>query len=83
MAFRRETMRAQIRATVEPQHAHYWQGYRDALRRAQLGGRYSSDAEHRYWLTLANSRDPSRAARGAGYRDGFAAFAQRAGEVAP
>jgi hypothetical protein len=76
MVFRRETLRAQTRATVEPQHADYWRGYRDGLRRAQLGERFRSEAEHRFWLTLANTRDPARAARGAGYRDGFAVVAR-------
>ncbi len=70
--FRRESMRAQTRATVDPQHANYWHGYRDGLRRARFGERVGTVAEHRQWLTLASSRDPSRAARGAGYRDGIA-----------
>jgi len=74
--FRRETMRARTRASVEPQHADYWRGYQDGLRRARLGTRFVSDAEHRYWLTLVHSREASCAARGAGYRDGIAAAAR-------
>jgi hypothetical protein len=77
MVFRREALRAQTRAMVEPQHVQYWRGYQDGLRRAQLGDRIGSEAEHRYWLAVAKSRDAPRAARGAGYRDGFAVVARR------
>lgn len=70
--FRRETIRAQARATAEPQHAEYWRGYRDGLRRARLGASAGSEAEHRHWLTPAGRRDFARAARSAGYRDGLA-----------
>jgi hypothetical protein len=70
--FRREELRAKTRAVVEPQHANYWRGYREGLRRAWHGTRIGSEAEHRFWLTFAGARDPASAARGAGYRDGFA-----------
>ena len=80
--FRRETLRAQTRAVVEPQHGHYWRGYRDGLRRARLGERAGTEAEHRQWLMLASSRDASRAARGAGYRDGLAVAGWRPEERA-
>jgi hypothetical protein len=70
--FRRESIRARARATVEPRHADYWRGYRDGLQRMRLGARAISDAEHRLWSRSNLSRDPSHAARGAGYRDGLA-----------
>ena len=78
VTFRWESIRARTRATVEPQHADYWRGYMDGLRRAQLGARAGSEVEHRYWLMAANSRQASQAARGAGYRDGLAPVALRA-----
>ena len=70
--FRRESIRAQARSTVEPQHAAYWRGYREGLRRARLGAAACPDAMHRQWLQLAWSRVPEAAARGAGYRDALA-----------
>jgi hypothetical protein len=72
VTFRRESIRAQARATVEPQHAAYWRGYREGLRRARLGAAAGPEAGHRQWLQLAWSRDPEAAARGAGYRDALA-----------
>ena len=72
VTFRRESIRAQARSTVEPQHAAYWRGYREGLRRARLGAAAGPAAEHRQWLQLAWSRDPEAAARGAGYRDALA-----------
>ncbi len=72
VTFRRENIRAQARSTVEPQHAAYWRGYREGLRRARLGAAAGPDAVHRQWLQLAWSRDPEAAARGAGYRDALA-----------
>jgi hypothetical protein len=84
MVFRREALRAQTKAMVEPQHVQYWRGYQDGLRRAQLGARFGSEAEHRYWLA-GGGKDPRCApscARGAGYRDGLVALARRAEELA-
>lgn len=74
-SFRQALLRARTRATVEPQHAHYWRGYREGLCRARAGEAALGAPEHRLLLAAGRSRDPRRAAAGAGYRDGLRAYA--------
>jgi len=68
------------RLTSDPTEADYYAGFIRGLRRAYHGERFGTEAEHVLWLTLADSEDEQRAARGKGYRDGLNAKAQ---EVAP
>jgi len=69
--FKRESVKAKAMTHVEPERADYWHGYRLGLRRARFGEAFVTDAEHELWMTLDDA-DPTRAARGRGYRDGLA-----------
>ena len=65
---RAETMR---RLATDPIEGDYYAGYMRGLRRNYHGEPFGTKEEHTLWLSLKDSEDQSRAARGRGYRDGL------------
>lgn len=65
---RADTLR---RAEPAPIRAEWWAGYMRGLRRAHHGEQFGSEAEHKLWISAADSSDQSRAALGRGYRAGL------------
>ena len=55
----------------DPIRGEWWAGYLRGLWRAHHGERFGNPGEHDLWLAAADSDDPSRAARGRGYRAGL------------
>jgi hypothetical protein len=70
--FERERSRADLMAKTDTDRAEYWLGFRRGLRRAYYGKVFGSDAEHAWWLAMADSIDRYHAECGRGYRDGLA-----------
>jgi hypothetical protein len=65
---RAETMR---RLTANPAESEYYAGYIRGLRRAYHGESFGTEEEHTLRLSLTEDKDPARAAKGRGYRDGL------------
>jgi len=49
----------------------FWPAYLRGLNRTHFGWRYLSDDEHRLWLELCDSKDPTERLKGRGYQAGF------------
>ena len=49
----------------------YWQGVMRGLRRRYHGVSFGTEDEHALWMGVHDDRDPARAERGQGYRDGY------------
>ncbi len=71
--FQSEMTRAETfrRLATDPIQADYYAAYIRGLRRQHHGEQFGTAEEHELWMGLSDDPDPSRAARGRGYRDGL------------
>lgn len=70
--FNAKLLHAEIMLDIDGR-ADYWTGYRRGLQRAFHGEQFGTDAEHQYWLALADRDDEQSEDRGVGYFHGLRA----------
>jgi hypothetical protein len=68
--FEREMKKAKAFISVG-ERPDYWAGYQRGLRQRYHGEEFGKIEEHELWMSLKDDKDPIRADRGQGYRDGY------------